>query len=97
METPEDRALGEPLLVKEEALQQFLSYQRALNDNLKSVKKDYGIFFTPQYIVDLMVSSVDIKRFGGKTVNILEPACGLAQFLLGIKRNLPSLSLKANL
>lgn len=93
----QNRQSSEPLLVREEALQQFLSYQEELNDNLKAIKKDYGIFFTPQRIVDLMVSLVDIERLGGESLNILEPACGLAQFLLGIKRNLPSIYRKARL
>lgn len=88
---------SEFLLIKEETLQHLFTYETILNANLRKVRKDYGIFFTPQHIVDLMVGLIDYQRFEEKEVNILEPACGLAQFLIGIKRNLPSLFKKARL
>jgi adenine-specific DNA-methyltransferase len=96
-EEKEYEASSEYLLIKEEAIRHYLSSQMTLPERLKTIRKDYGIFFTPQYIVDLMVSLIDLERFSGKEINILEPACGLAQFLIGIKRNLPSLYEKARL
>lgn len=69
-----------------------------LNNNLKSIKKDYGIFFTPGHIVDFMVNLIDVTKYiDKKVVFILEPACGLAQFLFGIKRKLPTLFNRAKL
>lgn len=86
-----------PLLVKEEALD-YKIQQTVVTDKVKSIKKDYGIFFTPETIVDFMVNLIDIKRLSGKKdISILEPACGLAQFLIGIKRNNPTLFKKARL
>lgn len=63
-------------------------HQNIVNDNLKDVKKDYGMFFTPEHIVDFMVNLIDISDYTNENgIAILEPACGLAQFLMGIKRN----------
>ncbi len=66
-------------------------HQIIVNGNLKSIRKDYGIFFTPEHIVDFMVSLIDSRFVDKKELLILEPACGLAQFLFGIKRNNPRL------
>ncbi len=87
-----------PLLVREEALVDYKVHQCIVNDNLKSIKKDYGMFFTPEWVVDFMVNLIDVaKFFDKKGITILEPACGLAQFLIGIKRNLPAVFKKAKL
>jgi adenine-specific DNA-methyltransferase len=52
-----------------------------MNNNLKEIKKDYGIFFTPERIVDFMVNLIEPTRYiDKKDIAILEPACGLAQF-----------------
>lgn len=83
------------LLVKE-GITSTLIYQPDINNQFQNVKKDYGIFFTPEQIVDFMVGQIDVSRFTDKKeINILEPACGLAQFLVGIKRNFPALYRKA--
>ena len=56
-------------------------HQGIMNNNLKNVKKDYGIFFTPECIVDFMVNLIEPTRYiDKKDIAILEPACGLAQF-----------------
>jgi len=74
------------------------SSQLALEANFEQIRKDYGIFFTPERIVDFMVGLIDAQEYVGRNkVNILEPACGLAQFLSGIKRMHPSLFRKASL
>jgi len=87
-----------PLLVKEEALVDYKIHQSIVNNNLKSVKKDYGMFFTPERIVNFMVNLIDIAKYTHKKdIAILEPACGLAQFLIGIKRNQPALFKQAKL
>ena len=85
-------------MVKENAAVNFQLHQSKINNNLKDVQKDYGIFFTPERIVDFMVGLIDKNRYANKnSIYILEPACGLAQFLIGIKRNFPSLFNKADL
>lgn len=85
-----------PLLVREEALVDYKVHQGILNNNLKSIKKDYGMFFTPEYIIDFMVNLIDVTKYADKKdIAILEPACGLAQFLVGIRRNQPALSKQA--
>lgn len=60
------------------------------------IKKAFGMFFTPEHIVDFMVMLIETERLKKGGV-ILEPACGLAQFLSGIRRNLPWLYKKATL
>lgn len=82
-----------PLLIREEVLDYKL-HQLRVNESLKSIKKDYGLFFTPEHIVNFMVNLINLDK---KDVAILEPACGLAQFLIGIKRNHPSLFERAKL
>ncbi|WP_141266811.1 TaqI-like C-terminal specificity domain-containing protein [Thermodesulfovibrio sp. Kuro-1] len=85
------------LLIKEQALD-YKTQQFILNSNLKNIKKDYGIFFTPEWLVDFMVNLIDIDKLSSKEdISILEPACGLAQFLFGIKRNHSSLFERAKL
>ncbi len=87
-----------PLLTREDALVDYKVHQNVVNNNLKGIKKDYGIFFTPERIVDFMVNLIDITKYTGKKdISILEPACGLAQFLVGIRRNQPTLSKQAKL
>ncbi|MBT9130765.1 MAG: Modification methylase TaqI [candidate division WS2 bacterium] len=87
-----------PLLVREEALVGYKLHQDIVNNNLKSVKRDYGMFFTPEGIVDFMINLIDITKCADKKdITILEPACGLAQFLIGLKRNQPELFKQAKL
>ncbi len=57
------------------------------NNKVKHIKKDWGIFFTPQWIVDFMVNLIDGRNLDTSSVKILEPACGICQFLIGIKKN----------
>ncbi|MFH2069984.1 MAG: TaqI-like C-terminal specificity domain-containing protein [Elusimicrobiota bacterium] len=84
-----------PSLIRE-GITSTLAYQPAINELFQNTKKDYGIFFTPERVVDFMASLIDTNRFMNKQdISILEPACGLAQFLIGIKRNHSSLYRKA--
>ena len=87
-----------PLLVREEALVDYKVHQSIVNNNLMGIKKDYGMFFTPERIVDFMVNLIDVTKYTDKKdITVLEPACGLAQFLVGIKRNQPALFEQAKL
>lgn len=58
-----------------------------INNKLRHIKKDWGVFFTPQWVVDLMVNLIEEDKLDLTDLKILEPACGICQFLLGIKRN----------
>ena len=58
-----------------------------INTKIKHIKKDWGIFFTPQWVVDFMVNLIDEKLLDLSNIKILEPACGICQFLHGIKKN----------
>jgi adenine-specific DNA-methyltransferase len=59
----------------------------SINNKLRYIKKDWGIFFTPQWVVDFMVNLIDEGLIDLSNIKILEPACGICQFLLGIKKN----------
>jgi adenine-specific DNA-methyltransferase len=81
-----------PLYIREDVASTLYTHQGIVNNHVKAIKKDYGIFFTPDKIVNFMVSLIDPSRYTNrKDIFILEPACGLAQFLVGIKRNYPTL------
>ncbi len=87
-----------PLLLREKVLVDYKAHQCIVNNNFKSIKKDYGMFFTPERIVDFMVELIDIVKYSEKRdITILEPACGLAQFLIGIKRKQSALFKQAKL
>lgn len=58
-----------------------------VNSKVKHIKKDWGIFFTPQWVIDFMTTLIDEERLDINNLKILEPACGICQFLLGIKNN----------
>ena len=55
----------------------------------KEVRKESGIYYTPQYIVDYIVENTVGKFLKGKTpeeaakITIVDPACGAGVFLLG--------------
>lgn len=86
------------VITREETEASLADHQVVVNNHIKNVKKDYGIFFTPERIVDFMVSLIKPSTYSNnKDVGILEPACGLAQFLTGIKRKHPWLFKRAKL
>ncbi|MFN3393152.1 MAG: Eco57I restriction-modification methylase domain-containing protein [Candidatus Thermochlorobacter sp.] len=60
-----------------------------------SFRKDFGIFFTPAWVVDFMISLICDEKFRRQPLSILEPACGTMQFLQGLKRNKAPLYNKA--
>ena len=53
---------------------------KEINKQISPLKKDLGIYFTPKWIVDFMVSLINKK----KNLKVLEPACGVCQFLHAI-------------
>jgi len=52
-------------------------------------RRDMGMFFTPDEVVEKMVSLVSSHIWRREHLRILEPACGMCQFLMGIKRKVP--------
>ncbi len=56
-----------------------------VSKRVERIKKDWGIFFTPSWVIDFMVSLIDERRLDMNSLKILEPACGTCRFLLGIK------------
>lgn len=63
------------------------SHTVTVNNIVKHIKKDWGIFFTPQWVVDFMVDLIDESKFNSNNIKLLEPACGICQFLLGVKKS----------
>ena len=62
-------------------------YASEISDKLNHIKKNLGIFFTPQRTVDFMVNLIDEENLNSDSIKILEPACGICQFLYGIRKN----------
>ncbi len=62
------------------------SHTIAINNKIKPFKKDWGIFFTPSWLVDFMINLIDEKNLNIGNIKILEPACGICQFLMGLKK-----------
>ncbi|EDP73194.1 site-specific DNA-methyltransferase (adenine-specific) TthHB8I, partial [Hydrogenivirga sp. 128-5-R1-1] len=58
-----------------------------VNNKIKHIKKIWGIFFTPEWIVDFMTNLIDENKLNLSDLKILEPACGICQFLHGIRKN----------
>lgn len=86
------------VMTREETETSLVDHQVVVNNHIKNVKKDYGIFFTPERIVDFMVSLIRTSSYSSdREIAILEPACGLAQFLTGIKRKHSELFKRAKL
>ena len=86
------------VIIGEESILNYNVHQYIVNENLKDIKKDYGVFFTPEWVIDFMVDLIKVEKYiDNNDILILEPACGLAQFLSGIKRKKPALFNKANL
>ena len=56
-----------------------------VNSKVRHIKKDWGIFFTPQWVINFMVNLIDGEKLNKKNIKILEPACGICQFIIGIK------------
>jgi len=84
--------------IGEDSIMNYNVHQYIVNENLKDIKKDYGVFFTPEWVIDFMVDLINSEKYiDNNNIRILEPACGLAQFLSGIKRKNPALFNKANL
>lgn len=90
-----------PVEILGTAYEQFLGRQIKINDRNKitiedkpEVRKAGGVYYTPQYIVDYIVSNTVGKIIEGKTpkeisrVKILDPACGSGSFLLGAYQHL---------
>ncbi len=63
---------------------------RKVSWKIKEFKKDHGIFFTPEWVVDFMVDMIDESTLS-ETPEILEPACGMCQFMWGLKKNKPEI------
>ncbi len=59
---------------------------RRLNDKIKLIRKNWGVFFTPRWMVDFMIDLIDRDKVKQTDLKILEPACGICQFLQRIKK-----------
>jgi len=63
------------------------THTRTVSVRVKGIRRNWGIFFTPLWVVDFMVNLIEEERLGSSDLKILEPACGICQFLLRIREN----------
>ncbi|MCX7761522.1 MAG: N-6 DNA methylase [Candidatus Kryptonium sp.] len=87
------------LLISDETFS-YVEHRLILEQRLSHIKKDYGLFFTPEWVVKFMVNLIDFKLLEdrsktGEDIRILEPACGLGQFLNAIKDSYRLIAQKA--
>lgn len=74
------------VIIGEEAIVNYNVHQYIVNENLKDIKRLWSVF-TPEWVIDFMVDLINVEKYiDNNNIMILEPACGLAQFLSGIKR-----------
>lgn len=77
-------------------LQQYIDrHTRVIDEILQSAKKDFGVFFTPVWVVEFMINLIDKDILSEREISVLEPACGLCMFLNGIKAFAPDLYSKS--
>ncbi|HHY43269.1 MAG TPA: N-6 DNA methylase [Coprothermobacter sp.] len=70
---------------------------RGKYNNERAIRKENGVFFTPPWVVDYMISLIDEQHLTSKErLSILEPAAGMCQFLSGFKKNKPQLFQRAS-
>ena len=85
-----------PIEILGGAYEQFLGKTITLNDKHKAkieykpeVRKAGGVYYTPEYIVEYIVSNTVGSMIKGKTpkqieaIKILDPSCGSGSFLIG--------------
>jgi len=59
-----DEQRSDELLVKQEkTLINYNLHQSIVNNDLRDIKRDSGMFFTPEWIVDLMVNLIDDTNY----------------------------------
>jgi adenine-specific DNA-methyltransferase len=66
-----------------------------INNQIKHLKKDLGIFFTPPWVVDFMINLINKKKLNNDS-KILEPACGICQFLHKINETKEKIGVEIN-
>ena len=64
-------------------------------EKVKGDRKDFGIFFTPDWVVDFMIGLIEDEGLEFDNLRILEPAAGGCQFLYGVKKNRRDIFTKA--
>jgi len=74
-------------------------YERFIS-NFPELRKEFGVFYTPEYIVEYIVKQTVGELIEGKTpqeiskIKILDPSCGSGSFLLGAYQYLLDYHLK---
>ena len=63
------------------------THTATVSRKVKGIRRDWGIFFTPLWVVDFMVGLIEEERLSSCDLRILEPACGICQFLHRIREN----------
>ncbi|MDQ7082424.1 MAG: N-6 DNA methylase [Aquificota bacterium] len=62
-----------------------------ISEKIEPIRKDFGVFFTPQWVIDFMVDLIDETSLSDRSLSLLEPACGVCQFIRGIRDKRPQL------
>jgi len=77
------------LVTKKKLTNSFSMLSLSLNDQLnKNLKKDYGIFFTSQILINIILNRLKIilSKINIRISKILEPSCGSGEFLFSLNK-----------
>lgn len=53
------------------------------------MSKEFGVFYTPNFLIDFIIDKLSIKFIKNQSVNVLEPSAGDGRFIdTLLKKNL---------
>jgi type I restriction-modification system DNA methylase subunit len=59
----------------------------------KEVKKNEGIYFTPNETIELIINLIKPLFIDYKSINILENSCGSGEFIINLIKNFTNINI----
>ncbi|XLF35334.1 rRNA adenine N-6-methyltransferase family protein [Klebsiella pneumoniae] len=61
------------------------------------MSKEFGVFYTPKFLIDFIINKLPIKNIKKQSVNVLEPSAGDGRFIDHLLRKNPRIVVDASL
>lgn len=61
------------------------------------MSKEFGVFYTPNLLIDFIIDKLSIKFIKNQSVNVLEPSAGDGRFIYTLLKKKPHTTIKATL
>ncbi|WP_241900245.1 rRNA adenine N-6-methyltransferase family protein, partial [Serratia sp. OLFL2] len=61
------------------------------------MSKEFGVFYTPQFLIDFIIDKISPKILKTKSVNVLEPSAGDGRFIDSLMKKKSQSSINASL